>query len=115
MTRRVRPTIEVFPVTLDGRTVGHVRSDHAGERDEWEVHPDQDELLYLVSGATDVLLRDDPDDAAGERVIALTGGSACHVPRGAWHRQVVREPSLLFFLSPPSVHRPYVPADGWDG
>ena len=115
MTRRVRPTIEVFPVTLDGRTVGHVRSDHAGERDEWEVHPDQDELLYLVSGRPDVLLRSAPADAAGEQVIALRGGDACIVPAGAWHRQVVREPSLLLFLSPESVHVPYEPAGGWTG
>jgi mannose-6-phosphate isomerase-like protein (cupin superfamily) len=114
MTMRVEPTIELFPVTLDGRKVGHVRSDHPGERDEWELHPDQDELLYLVEGATDVLLRDDPGDASGERVIPLVGGAACLVPRGTWHRQVVREPSLLLFLSPDSVHRPYVPDDGWD-
>ena len=63
---------------------------------------------------TDVLLRSDPDDAAGEQVIALRGGQACIVPRGAWHRQVVRAPSLLLFLSPDSVHRPYTPDDGWD-
>jgi mannose-6-phosphate isomerase-like protein (cupin superfamily) len=114
MTKRVVPEIDLFDVRLDGRLVGHVRSDEPGERDEWELHPDQDELLYLVSGATDVLLRDDPDDDASERVIVLTGGQACVVPRGAWHRQVVHAPSLLLFLSPTSVHVPYVPNDGWD-
>jgi mannose-6-phosphate isomerase-like protein (cupin superfamily) len=113
MTIRARPTIELFPMLFDGRKLGVVRTDRPGERDEWELHPDRDELLYLAQGATDVLLRDDPDDAAGERVIALTGGAACVVPRGTWHRQVVREPSVLLFLSPESVHRPHVPDDGW--
>ena len=83
--------------------------------DEWELHRDQDELLYLISGATDVVLRDDPDDASTERIITLHGGEACIVPRGAWHRQVVHERSRLLFLSPDSVHRAYVPSDGWDG
>ena len=114
MTARVTPRIEVFEVTLDGRTVGHVHSDTAGERSEWEVHPEQDELLYLVRGATDVVLRDDPDDATSERVLHLRAGEACEVPRQVWHRQVVHEPSLLLFLSPPSIHRPYAPPDGWD-
>src|SRR5262245_59500586 len=113
MTVRVTPAIEVLPVRLDGRLVGHVRTDHAGERDEWELHPDQDELLYLVEGVTDVLLRDELHDGASERVIALRGGEACIVPQGTWHRQVIREPSVLFFLSPQSVHEPYTPADGW--
>jgi mannose-6-phosphate isomerase-like protein (cupin superfamily) len=113
MTTRVVPRIDLFDVQLDGRLVGHVES-QPGERDEWELHPDQDELLYLVRGATDVLLRDDPDDADGEQVIALAGGQACIVPQGSWHRQVVHEPSLLLFLSPRSVHIPYAPDDGWD-
>jgi mannose-6-phosphate isomerase-like protein (cupin superfamily) len=114
VTRQAEPTIDVFDVRLDGRLVGHVQTDEPGERDEWELHPDQDELLYLVRGRTDVILRDDLDDAASERVLELSGGQACAVPQGTWHRQVVHEPSLLLFLSPPSVHRPYQPADGWD-
>jgi len=113
MTKRVVPEIELLPVELDGRKVGHVLS-QPGERDEWELHPDQDELLYLVSGRTDVLLRDDPGAAKSERVIELSGGQACMVPQGAWHRQVVHEPSVLLFMSPRSVHVPYVPDDGWD-
>ena len=106
MTVRAVPTIELLPVALDGRKVGHVQTDRPGERDEWELHPDQDELLYLISGATDVLLRDDPDDASTERIITLHSGEACIVPRGAWHRQVVHERSRLLFLTPDSVHRP---------
>jgi hypothetical protein len=71
MTIRATPTIDLLPVRLDGRSVVHVRAEHAGERDEWEIHPDQDEFLYLVQGATDVVLRDDLDDGSRERVIEL--------------------------------------------
>ena len=114
MTIRAAPRFELFPITFDGRRVGLVRTPAAGVRDEWELHAHDDELLYLVSGSTDVVLRDDPDDPAGERLLTLRGADACVVPRGAWHRQIVHEPSVLMFASPESVHRPYVPEDGWD-
>jgi mannose-6-phosphate isomerase-like protein (cupin superfamily) len=113
MTIRSTPTIERLPVRLDGRSVVHVRAEHAGERDEWEVHQDQDEFLYLVRGAAAIVLRDVLDDASNEQVIELRSGEAWIVPRGAWHRQVMKQPSLLLCLSPECVHRPYTPADGW--
>jgi mannose-6-phosphate isomerase-like protein (cupin superfamily) len=113
MTIRSTPAIERLPVRLDGRSVVHVRAEHAGERDEWEVHLDQDEFLYLGHGTTNIVLRDELDDASTERVIELRFGEACIVPRGAWHRQVMKEPSLLLSLSPECVHRPYTPTDGW--
>jgi hypothetical protein len=49
MTVRAVPTIELLPVSPDGRKVGHVQTDQPGERDEWELPPDQDELLYADS------------------------------------------------------------------
>lgn len=48
---------------------------HAGE-----IHPDGDELLYLVDGAVDVIL----DEAAGERCLGLQPGQAFVVPCGVW-------------------------------
>ena len=113
MTTRAAPRIEMLPVTLDGRIVGHVITDEPGTRDEWELHADQDELLYLVTGAVDVVLRTSLDDEASESVIHLTDGDACIVPRATWHRQVVHAPSRMLFVSPPSEHRPFEPADGW--
>jgi len=59
-----------------------------GDTRAWETHPSGDELLYLLSGAIDVVL--EMDD--GERTIELRAGSACVVPRGRWHRQIVRSP-----------------------
>jgi mannose-6-phosphate isomerase-like protein (cupin superfamily) len=72
--------------------------------DEWEVHPAGDELLYLLTGAIDVVLQ----EPGGERLVSLRGGQACLVPQGAWHRLVLREPSDLLFITPASGtrHRP---------
>jgi mannose-6-phosphate isomerase-like protein (cupin superfamily) len=72
--------------------------------DEWEVHPGGDELLYLLAGAIDVVL-DEPD---GERTVRLGSGRACLVPRGVWHRLILRQPSDLLFVTPTrgTRHRP---------
>ena len=63
------------------------------ERDTptWEIHPEGDELLVMLSGALDVVF----DGEGGARTIALDAGEACRVPRGTWHRLVVREPGVM--------------------
>jgi mannose-6-phosphate isomerase-like protein (cupin superfamily) len=64
--------------------------------EEWEMHPGGDEVLYLLAGALEVVL----EEPAGERTFGLRGGQACLVPRGQWHRLVLREPSDLLFITP---------------
>jgi hypothetical protein len=56
---------------------------HAGE-----MHPDGDELLYLVEGAIDFVL----DEEAGERCLSLQPFQAFVVPCGVWHRVIVKQP-----------------------
>jgi len=70
----------------------------------WEMHPDGDEVLTLLSGRFDVIL----DEAGAERVIALTRGKSAIVPQGVWHRMVIHEPGELLFLTPGDAteHRP---------
>lgn len=60
-----------------------------------EMHPEADELLFLVSGAIDVALQ--VGDA--ERTVALEAGCAAIVPRGVWHRLVMRQPGRLLFIN----------------
>ena len=60
-----------------------------------EMHPEADELLFLVSGAIDVLL----EEAHSERTISLVAGQAAIVPRGVWHRLVLRRPGKLLFVN----------------
>ena len=60
-----------------------------------EMHPLADELLILASGAIDVNL----EEAGVERTIALEAGQAAIVPRGVWHRLVMRRPGRLLFIN----------------
>lgn len=109
---RAVPSVEYLPVKLDGRQAGHLTVATAGERDEWEMHPDQDEFLYLLEGAVDVFLRTDLE-LDNEETVKLRQGQACVVPQGTWHRQVVVAPCKMLFLTPQTLHRSYVPDRGW--
>jgi len=60
-----------------------------------EMHPLADEVLFLVSGAIDVTV----EEGDIERTIALEAGQVAIVPRGAWHRLVVRQPGRLLFIN----------------
>ena len=37
---------------------------------------------------------------ARERLISLARGATCIVPRGVWHRLIIRQPSDLMFVTP---------------
>jgi mannose-6-phosphate isomerase-like protein (cupin superfamily) len=60
-----------------------------------EVHRESDELLYVISGAIDAVL----EDGGAERTVALAAGQATIVPRGMWHRLVMRKPGKLLFIN----------------
>jgi mannose-6-phosphate isomerase-like protein (cupin superfamily) len=60
-----------------------------------EMHPLGDEILLLVSGAMDVIL----ELPEGDKVIPLRAGGACLVPKGVWHRQRIKEPTTMVFLT----------------
>jgi len=98
-------------VQFDRRRVG-VLSVDSGVRDEWEMHPEQDELLYLLEGAIDIFLRGELE-VGEEQLLHLRQGEACVVPKGMWHRQVVVAPCKMLFLTPETIHRSYTPETGW--
>lgn len=83
------------PPRIDGITVGSWITDrsapHRGER-----HDDGDEVLVLVSGAVTVVL----DTHGGAESVDVSPGQAVVVPRGVWHRVVVRQRSHIVFLTP---------------
>jgi len=83
------------PQRIDGFTVGAPEltgdSPHDGE-----MHPDGDELLYLISGAATVTL----ELADGDRLVDLGAGDAVVVPKGVWHRITMREPGRLIHITP---------------
>ena len=109
---RAAPSVELLPVNLDGRQIGVLSVDSPGVRDEWEMHPEQDELLYLLEGTIDVLFRADLGKSEEDR-LQFREGQACLIPKGMWHRQVVIAPCKMLFLTPETVHRPYAPESGW--
>jgi mannose-6-phosphate isomerase-like protein (cupin superfamily) len=109
---RAVPTVEVLPVEFDGRLVGVLSVETPGVRDEWEMHPEQDELLFLIEGAIDVYLRGEIEKSE-EQILHLHQGEACVVSKGMWHRQVVVAPCKMLFLTPETLHHSYTPDAGW--
>jgi homogentisate 1,2-dioxygenase len=83
------------PPRIDGFVIGApfmTRSaPHRGE-----MHPDADEVLFLVSGRVDVVL----EEEGKENIVEVGPGQAVVVPRGVWHRVLVREPSQLLHVTP---------------
>ena len=75
--------------------------DVTGDMGHWEMHPNGDEVLVLLSGAIDVIFE-------GADAAALEAGGACVVPAGVWHRFAVREPGRLIFITAGegTCHRP---------
>jgi len=63
--------------------------------ESWEMHPEGDEIVFLLSGAVDLVI----EQEGGERRVALRGRSACIVPRGCWHRAVVHEAAELLHVT----------------
>ena len=63
----------------------------------WEIHPNGDEIVYLLSGDTDVVLWA-PD---AETTIRMdTPGTYVVVPRATWHTARPRKPTTMLFITP---------------
>jgi len=65
-------------------------SPHSGE-----MHPDGDEVLYLIKGRVRVTLEQEQDDA-----VDMGPGQGMIVPKGVWHRVDILEPSRIVYLTP---------------
>ncbi|KQW40536.1 cupin [Rhizobacter sp. Root404] len=62
----------------------------------WEMHPEGDEFVYLLSGEVDLLL----ETPAGLQSVTLAGRGAVVVPRGVWHTAKVRvAPSRMLHVT----------------
>lgn len=66
-----------------------------GDFANWEMHPEGDELLHMESGAIEVIF----DELGGERRIRVEAGRSCLVPRGTWHRAILRSPGVMLALT----------------
>ena len=95
-------TIEKRADLGDGRLMGAVAQ--KADWSHWERHPGGDEILTLLSGEMDIVL----ETRAGGRRTRLKAGQTFVVPRGVWHRGIVRRPGELMFITPGAgtEHRP---------
>ncbi len=90
------------PVRVDGMTLGILTltedAPHGGE-----VHPDGDEILYVISGRLSVTLESQADNPT-----LLGAGDACIVRRGEWHKVSVLEETRMIHITPGpnGDHRP---------
>ena len=76
----------------------------ASDWPNWEMHPNGDEFVYLLSGAIEVLL----EQANGLATISLQGRGAVIVPCGVWHTAKVTAPSRVLHVTrgAGTQHRP---------
>ncbi len=90
------------PERVDGMTVGIVTMEHDAPHGG-EVHPDGDEILYVISGKLRVT-----GDSAPDEAMELGPGDACIVSRGEWHRVSVIEKAQFVHITPGpnGDHRP---------
>jgi mannose-6-phosphate isomerase-like protein (cupin superfamily) len=73
----------------------------------WEMHPEGDEFVYLLSGEVEFLMQEE----AGTRSVALEDRAALVVPRGVWHTAKASTPSRMLFVTRGggTQHRPVDP------
>lgn len=89
LPERPDPPIPVSGVTFGIATMTE-NSPHDGE-----MHPDGDELLYLISGRVRVTLETDPVE-----ILDIAPGDGLIVPKGIWHRVDILEPSQIVYVTP---------------
>jgi mannose-6-phosphate isomerase-like protein (cupin superfamily) len=70
----------------------------------WEMHPNGDEFVYLLSGDATFQL----ELEGGVRSVRMKGRGAVVVPRGTWHTAKVSAPSRVLFVTfgEGTQHRP---------
>lgn len=76
----------------------------ASDWPHWEMHPEADEFVYLLSGAADFVLQ----LPEGVKTLHLRDRAAVVVPRGVWHTAKLHGPTRLFFVTmgAGTQHRP---------
>ena len=94
------------PLPVDGVTIGIAtmaeNAPHGGE-----MHPDGDEVLYLISGRVNVVFED-----PAFHDIEMRPGDGLIVPKGVWHRVDILEPCQIMYATPgpDSEYRPVAAA-----
>ena len=70
-------------------------SEFSSDWPNWEMHPEADEFVYLLSGAAVLLL----ELGSGMQEVPLVGRAAFMIPKGTWHTAKITEPSRMLFVT----------------
>lgn len=60
-----------------------------------EMHPDGDEIIYVIAGKIEVRL-----ELENSSTLEVVAGSGVVIPKGVWHKIEVVEPASLVTLTP---------------
>jgi mannose-6-phosphate isomerase-like protein (cupin superfamily) len=82
------------PELDEGRLVAAFAYD--GDWPNAEMHPAGDEIVYVLSGAIDLILQ----EPSGDRTIALNASEGHIVPKGTWHTARVRARAKVLHVTP---------------
>lgn len=108
---RLRSDVSVEPLTVDDtfwhRVVTgqlgtfhneYLVTSHAFDSDwsTWEMHPNGDEIVCLLSGAVTFILEQEGENEAIE---LKESGAYAIVPKGIWHTARVGMPSRMIFIT----------------
>ncbi len=79
---------------------------YANDWPSWEVHPNGDEIVCLISGCATLVL--EAQDGELSSLELATPGSFALIPRGAWHTAKISQESALLFITAGegTQHRP---------
>lgn len=61
----------------------------------WEMHPDGDEFVYLLSGEAQLLI----EEADGVSIVSMSNRCAVIVPRGVWHTAKISVPARMLHVT----------------
>ncbi|MFZ6799976.1 cupin domain-containing protein [Undibacterium sp. Di24W] len=63
----------------------------------WEMHPNGDETLYLISGEATLLLYSESEES---RIEFNSPGSFVIIPKGVWHKALIKTCCSILFITP---------------
>jgi hypothetical protein len=94
-----------YPVLDDGWLVGAYPMD--ADWTTWEMHPEGEEVLTLLSGELELIV----DEGGQLSTVVMVPGRTFVMPRGAWHRGIVKKPAVMLGLTwgKGTQHRPIDP------
>ncbi|GAA2444083.1 hypothetical protein GCM10010191_70950 [Actinomadura vinacea] len=82
----------------------HAKTDADVHADQWEVHPEAEEVVSCLIGKMRLYLRPERPGQPEEE-IRLAAGTAAIVPRGRWHRIELDTPSNIMAVTLPRGSR----------